>query len=194
MITASDWREVMRNSLKGFCHLTLSPSGLILRDCALHERDGRRWIGLPSRPQIDWEGRHRKDPVTGKLMWSPTVEIRGREERERFHSGHLHDVRQPATTSLSSTTYCAARAGVLSTQTLEPRAPNPSRRPAGCHPQQPGCVSGRISDHRSRVPRRRQAKSAAMSAAIGGDVNCLTELPANLMLSRFRNDRAGGIP
>jgi hypothetical protein len=89
MITASDWREVMRNSLKGFCHLTLSPSGLILRDCALHERDGRRWIGLPSRPQIDWEGRHRKDSVTGKLMWSPTVEIRGREERERFQAAAL---------------------------------------------------------------------------------------------------------
>ena len=89
MITASDWREVVKNSLQGFCVLTLSPSGIVLRDCALHERDGKRWISLPSRPQLYSEGRHRKDPATGKALWLPVVEIKGKAEREKFQAAAL---------------------------------------------------------------------------------------------------------
>jgi len=89
MIAASDWREVVKNSLQGFCVLTLSPSGIVLRDCALHKRDGKRWISLPSRPQLDSEGRHRKDPATGKALWLPVVEIKGKAERERFQNTAL---------------------------------------------------------------------------------------------------------
>ena len=89
MITASDWREVAKNSLQGFCVLTLSPSGIVLRDCALHERDGKRWISLPSKPQIDSEGRQRKDATTGKALWTPVVEIAGKVERERFQRAAL---------------------------------------------------------------------------------------------------------
>ena len=89
MITASDWREVAKNSLQGFWVLTLSPSGIVLRDCALHERDGKRWVSLPSRPPLDAEGRHRKDPATSKALWLPVVEIRGRDQRERFQTAAL---------------------------------------------------------------------------------------------------------
>jgi len=60
MIEASEWRAVAKNTLQGFCVLSLSPSGLVLRDCALHERDGKRWVSLPSKPQIDADGRQRK--------------------------------------------------------------------------------------------------------------------------------------
>jgi hypothetical protein len=89
MITASDWRAVVKNSLQGFCVLELAPSGIVLRDCALHERDGKRWISLPSRPQLDAAGQHRKDPATGKALWSPVVEIRGKDQRERFQHAAL---------------------------------------------------------------------------------------------------------
>jgi hypothetical protein len=89
MITASDWRAVVKNSLRGFVVLELSPSGLILRDCALHERDGARWVSLPSKAQIDAEGRQRKDSNTGKPLWSPVVEIRGKDQRERFQTAAL---------------------------------------------------------------------------------------------------------
>jgi hypothetical protein len=89
MIAASDCREVVKNSLQGFCVLALSPSGIVLRDCALHERDAKRWISLPSRPQLDSEGRHRKDPATGKALWLPVVEIKGKAERERFQNTAL---------------------------------------------------------------------------------------------------------
>jgi len=86
---ASDFREVLKNTLQGFCVLTLSPSGLILRDCALHDRDGKRWVALPSKPQIDADGPQRKDSPTGKPQWTPVVEIKGKAERERFQNAAL---------------------------------------------------------------------------------------------------------
>jgi hypothetical protein len=89
MITASDWRPLARNTLRGFCTLTLLPSGLVLRDCALHERDGRRWVGLPSRPQIDSQGQHRKDATTGKALYTSIVEVVGKVEREQFQAAAL---------------------------------------------------------------------------------------------------------
>jgi hypothetical protein len=89
MITASDYREVIKNMLRAFVVLTLFPSGLVLHDCTLHERDGKRWISLPSRPQLDLEGRQRKDATTGKPLWTPVVEIRGKDERERFQRAAL---------------------------------------------------------------------------------------------------------
>jgi hypothetical protein len=88
MIAASDWREVVKNSLRGFCILTLKPSGIVLHDCQLHERDGKRWVALPSKPRIDGEGRHLKDQA-GKPLYTRLVEIQGKAERERFQVAAL---------------------------------------------------------------------------------------------------------
>jgi hypothetical protein len=87
IITASEWRPLERNTLKGFLTLAL-PSGLTLRECSLHEKHGRRWVGLPSRPQIDAMGRHRSDPA-GKRLYLPIVEIPDRGQRERFQRAAL---------------------------------------------------------------------------------------------------------
>ena len=84
MIVARDWRPLEKNTLRGFCTLVLSPSGLVLRECTLHVNADRRWIGLPSKPQLDADGKHRIDPSTGKKAYSPIVELMGKEERARF--------------------------------------------------------------------------------------------------------------
>jgi hypothetical protein len=89
MITASDWRPQLQNTLQGFLTLTLSPSGIVLRECSLHEKDGKRWIGLPSKPQIGKDGRHRLDTTTDKKLYFPVVEIAGKEERSRFQAAAL---------------------------------------------------------------------------------------------------------
>lgn len=90
MIAASDWRPVVKNTLQGFLTLKLSPSGIVLHECSLHETaDGRRWISLPSKPQIGEDGRHRTDPTTWKKLYVPVVEIAGKAERERFQTAAL---------------------------------------------------------------------------------------------------------
>ena len=89
MITATDWRPVTKNTLRGFLTLKLAPSGLVLKDCSLHEKGDKRWIGLPSKPQLDSDGRQRKDAATGKPLYTPSVEIVGKAERERFQEAAL---------------------------------------------------------------------------------------------------------
>jgi hypothetical protein len=89
MITASDLREHVSGTLRAFVKLTLSPSGLKLSDCTYHEREDRRWIGLPGKPQLDSDGRVCKDPATGKTLHTPLVEIVGKAERERFQQAAL---------------------------------------------------------------------------------------------------------
>ena len=89
MIRASDWRPMSRNTLQGFVTLTLDPSGIVLRDCTLHQKEGRDWIGLPGRAQIDRDGQVRKDPTTGKVLYAPVVEIPDRDARERFQQAAL---------------------------------------------------------------------------------------------------------
>jgi hypothetical protein len=95
MIRASDWRPMERNSMKGFLTLTLEPSGIVLHDCTLRRMpDGRAWIGLPGKPQVDREGRHRKDPASGKPLYTPVVEIPDKAARERFQQAALSAVHE----------------------------------------------------------------------------------------------------
>jgi hypothetical protein len=54
-IIITDWRPHEKNSLKGFFSATL-PSGLILRDLMLHERNGARWISFWAREWADSGG------------------------------------------------------------------------------------------------------------------------------------------
>lgn len=50
-----DWKPFEKNTLHGFFTIT-TPSGLRIRECSLHERDGNRWVGLPSKPWIKSDG------------------------------------------------------------------------------------------------------------------------------------------
>jgi hypothetical protein len=90
MIIASDWCPVEKNTLRGFLTLTLSPSGIVLHECSLHDSGERRWVGLPSKPQIDAEGKHRPDPGRpGKKLYTPLVDVKGTDERKRFQAAAL---------------------------------------------------------------------------------------------------------
>jgi hypothetical protein len=82
MMRASGWRAHTAGTLRGFFDLLLA-SGLKLNGCTLHEQGDRRWIGLPGKPQIE-DGRHRKDPTTGKGLYTPAAEIPAREVRDKF--------------------------------------------------------------------------------------------------------------
>jgi hypothetical protein len=88
-ITASNWRPISKNTLEGFLDLELRLSGPVLKECSVHRKDTKRWVGLPSRPQLGPEGRHRTDPTTGKRLYVSIVEIAGKTERERFQTAAL---------------------------------------------------------------------------------------------------------
>jgi hypothetical protein len=94
MIRASDWRPLARNSLLGFVKLSLEPSGIVLNDCTFHSKDGQEWIGLPGKPQIDKDGATRRDSTTGKILYTPCVEIPSKDARERFQKAAVAAVHQ----------------------------------------------------------------------------------------------------
>ena len=52
-VVCTDWRKCERNSLRGFADYLLPAFGLHVRDCAVHENNGRQWVQLPARPQLD---------------------------------------------------------------------------------------------------------------------------------------------
>ena len=50
------FRKYQKNTLQGFASFLLSEVGLEIRDCSVHQKDGKRWIGLPSKPYTDKDG------------------------------------------------------------------------------------------------------------------------------------------
>ena len=49
---AIDFKPYRKNTLRGFFTLEIV-GGLQIRDCTLHEDNGRAWFGFPGAPQIE---------------------------------------------------------------------------------------------------------------------------------------------
>jgi hypothetical protein len=77
MIRCTKFRPFRKNTLLGFCDLELSRTGLILRDCTLHEKCGKRWIAFPARSFIGHDG---------ETKWTPLIEFaeNAGEARKQF--------------------------------------------------------------------------------------------------------------
>jgi hypothetical protein len=75
-ITISNARKLNKGALIGFFDVAL-PSGMKLNGCTLLEKEGKRWIGLPSREWIKPDG---------SKSYVPIVEIPDREARDKFNA------------------------------------------------------------------------------------------------------------
>ena len=51
-LVATDWRPLVRNTLRGFARIEIWELRMAIHDVAIHEKDGRRWAALPARPQL----------------------------------------------------------------------------------------------------------------------------------------------
>jgi hypothetical protein len=79
-------------TLFGFVSLEL-PSGLVLNECKLMRgQAGSYWIAPPSIKLTDKDGIPRLDPH-GKAVWSPIVEFKNRETRDRFNEQVIEALR-----------------------------------------------------------------------------------------------------
>lgn len=72
--TVIAWKALERGSMKGFLSLSL-PSGMVIHEIMLFEKEGKRWIGLPSRPF------EKKD---GTKAYNAIVEFPDRDRRDKF--------------------------------------------------------------------------------------------------------------
>jgi hypothetical protein len=77
MIRCIKFRAYQKNTLRGFADLHLVRTGIIIRDCCLHQKSGKHWVSFPARSYQD------KD---GNTLWSPVVEFAegATQAREQF--------------------------------------------------------------------------------------------------------------
>jgi DNA-binding cell septation regulator SpoVG len=55
-IEITKFRECHKNTLRAFLSVRMSQVGLEIRDISLHEKNGKQWLAMPSRPYKDSEG------------------------------------------------------------------------------------------------------------------------------------------
>jgi DNA-binding cell septation regulator SpoVG len=67
------WRPYSKNTLRGYLTLKL-PSGLVINDISLHEKNGSRWTSMPAKQY----------ELNGEKTWAPLIEFSDRESRESF--------------------------------------------------------------------------------------------------------------
>ena len=88
-ISLTDWREVKRNSLRGFASVRVG--GLIIKDVAVHNSFNKRWAALPSKPIIDRDGQAKRGD-NGKVQYVPILEWSRRELSDEFSSSVIEAV------------------------------------------------------------------------------------------------------
>jgi hypothetical protein len=79
------FRAFKKNTLLGFADLELTRVGLILRDCTLHEKNGKRWIGFPAKSFTGQDG---------ESKWTPLIEFAegAGEARKQFQQQALEAI------------------------------------------------------------------------------------------------------
>lgn len=78
-ITVSNPKKLEKGTLRGFCDLEL-PSGLIIRGAMLFEKNGKRWVGFPSK---EWT------KADGTKGYSPLLEFADRDVSDKFQAAVL---------------------------------------------------------------------------------------------------------
>jgi len=82
IVSCENWNKFERNTLRGFCTIKIEDIQLVIKDVAIHTKNGQTWAQLPSKPQIK-DSALVKD-ITGKIQYWPILEFSDREARDAF--------------------------------------------------------------------------------------------------------------
>jgi hypothetical protein len=83
-IVVSDWKPRVQNTLRGFLSVNL-PSGMVIHNLTVHEKDGSRWVGLPAREWTDSQG---------QKQYAKLIEFSDKATANRFKDAVLHALDQ----------------------------------------------------------------------------------------------------
>ena len=72
-------KPYLKNTLIAFVDFTLVELGLSIKGATAHEKEGKRWVSMPSRSYSDAEGTH----------WAPVIEFASKESRYRINDAVL---------------------------------------------------------------------------------------------------------
>ena len=81
-IVCKKFSPLERNTLRGFAEINIVDIGMVIKDVALHTKNGSSWAQPPAKPQIR-DGVAVKDDA-GKVQYVPIIEFGSREARDKF--------------------------------------------------------------------------------------------------------------
>ncbi len=87
-VICTAWKAYEKNTLKGFADLWLRAARLNISGVAVHEKNGRRWVQLPARPQLDKDRNLVRDS-DGKVQYGKVIDFDSREVADRFNAAAL---------------------------------------------------------------------------------------------------------
>jgi hypothetical protein len=82
-VHVESFKPMRSNTLYGFVAITIPEMHLRICDLTAHEKNGKRWVGLPGKPQIDRSGSVRKGE-NGKPLYTPILEFTDKKVRDAF--------------------------------------------------------------------------------------------------------------
>lgn len=91
-LTIISWRPHAKGALRGFCDVQL-PNTLTIRDITVHAKDGRAWINLPGKPELDPTGAQKRDQY-GKALYKRVIEWPDKETANRFSQAVIQAIEQ----------------------------------------------------------------------------------------------------
>jgi hypothetical protein len=81
-VRVETFKPLRSHSLYGFTDLLIPEIRLRIKEASVHQSNGRRWVGLPAKPQID-RGRVRHDE-RGKTAYVSTLQFTDKTTSDAF--------------------------------------------------------------------------------------------------------------
>lgn len=82
-VIVEEFTPLRSNTLFGFVTISVPEMHLRICDITAHEKNGKRWVGLPAKPQVERSGSVRKNEH-GKTLYVSLLEFTDRETRDAF--------------------------------------------------------------------------------------------------------------
>jgi hypothetical protein len=82
-VRVESFKPLRSHSLIGFADLLIPELRLRIKEASVHQSHGKRWIGLPAKPQIDREGRVRHDD-RGKTLYTNVLQFTDKTTSDAF--------------------------------------------------------------------------------------------------------------
>ena len=82
-IEVESFKALRSNTLVGFCDIIIPEIRLRIFDVSVHEKNGKRWVGLPSKPWVGRDGEVKRGD-NGKVVYMPTAEFTDAATRTAF--------------------------------------------------------------------------------------------------------------
>ena len=82
-VRVEHFKPLRSHSLVGFADLLIPEMRLRIKEASIHQAHGRRWVGLPAKPQIDREGRVRHDD-RGKTAYANILQFTDKATSDAF--------------------------------------------------------------------------------------------------------------